>query len=43
MIARDDGRKPSSALRHEYAWSIAIVGTEGIDDFLRTDLEAWLE
>ena len=32
----------SSLLRLEFARSIAIVGTEGIDNFLKRDLEAWL-
>lgn len=33
----------SRLLRHEYARSIAVVGVDGIDDFLQTDLEEWLE
>lgn len=32
----------SQSLRREYARSIAIVGVNGLDDFLQTDLEEWL-
>jgi len=32
----------SSALRSEFARSIAIVNSEGIDDFMSWDLEEWL-
>jgi hypothetical protein len=30
-------------VRHEYARSIAVISVNGIDDFLKRDLEEWLE
>jgi hypothetical protein len=33
----------SQLIRQEFARSVAIVGAGGIDEFLQTDLEGWLE
>lgn len=40
--ALSDFNEFSSALRNEFARSVAIVSTDGIDEFLSWDLEEWL-